>query len=145
MSGRQVGRKKWKKKHIITTQSWHWLGSLSFQLGGRTTMNLGRDFLDYFMCYPSSPAPTSCSFHVIFGSKRNEKKIFFFLLASSGHTHTHLVYERRRRREWSLGAFLSSFSVGCCCCCRKKERAEREVDKSSSLLHWKRRRRSREK
>ena len=36
--------------------------------------------------------------HVIFGSKRNEKKIFFFSSSfwpvQDTHTHTHLVYEK---------------------------------------------------
>lgn len=50
-SGRQVKWKK-KKKHIITT-----VMTLVSRLGEEeTTMNLGRDFLDHLLCYPSSYA-----------------------------------------------------------------------------------------
>ena len=76
--------------------------SLSFSVmvvGERTTMNLERDFLDYFMCYPSSPAPTSCSLHVIFGSKRNEKKIFFFSSSFWPVQDTHTPRLRKKKKK----------------------------------------------
>lgn len=101
-------------------------------------MNLGRDFLDHLLSDPSS---VSTSFWTVKRTSKKKKtrswsRSFFFAWPANVDIHTHLSLAYRK---WSLGTFLSSFSVGC-----KKNGGERErekngkkrkeeVDKSSSV------------
>ena len=95
--------------------------------GGKNDNELGTWLSRLFHVLPFSCSDlcSSTSFSVVKETKRRFSS--FLLPFGQFRTHTHTPrLRKRRRREWSLGAFLSSFSVGFCCCRKRKEHRERE-------------------